>query len=91
MAEEEVQEEKKKGGKGLIITLIVIVILLLVGIGVMAYLLLSQQGGDHANGDSTEMHASAEHGDEPAAMQRLTLRITNSMIHLLQKRLRAIL
>ncbi|BBP45547.1 hypothetical protein THMIRHAS_09200 [Thiosulfatimonas sediminis] len=63
MAEEEVKEEKKKGGKGLIILLLVIVILLLVGIGVMAYLLLSQQGASHANGDAAEVHGSAEHGE----------------------------
>lgn len=67
MADEEVQEEKKKGGKGLIITLIVIVILLLVGVGVMAYLLLSQQGGDHGSGETAEMHGSAEHGEGESA------------------------
>ena len=64
MSEEEVKEEKKSGGgKGLIIVLLVVVILLLVGVGVMAFLLLS--GDKHAEdkaGD-TEVHASAEHGD----------------------------
>ncbi|WP_029407192.1 flagellar basal body-associated protein FliL [Thiomicrorhabdus sp. Milos-T2] len=64
MSEEEVKEEKKSGGgKGLIIVLLVVVILLLVGIGVMAFLLLS--GDKHADekGADTEVHASAEHGD----------------------------
>lgn len=65
MAEEEVKEEKKGGGKGLIIILLVIVILLLVGIGVMAYLLLNSQGNSGSNGASEEVHASAEHGEEP--------------------------
>ncbi|MDX1352642.1 MAG: flagellar basal body-associated FliL family protein [Thiomicrorhabdus sp.] len=62
MSEEEVKEEKKSGGKGLIIVLLVVVILLLVGIGVMAFLLLS--GGDHAGDKSagSEVHGSAEHG-----------------------------
>ncbi|MEA1989746.1 MAG: flagellar basal body-associated FliL family protein [Pseudomonadota bacterium] len=62
---EEVQEEKKSGGgKGLIIVLLVVVILLLVGIGVMAFLLLSgDKSGDDASAD-TEVHASAEHGSE---------------------------
>jgi len=63
MAEEEVQEEKKSGGgKGLIIVLLVVVILLLVGIGVMAFLLLSgDKSGDDASADA-EVHGSAEHG-----------------------------
>jgi flagellar FliL protein len=58
---EPVVEEKKKGGKGLVIGLIVVVVLLLVGMGVMAFLLLS---GDKAKGegDNAEVHADAEHG-----------------------------
>lgn len=65
MAEEEVQEEKKSGGKGLIIVLLVVVILLLVGVGVMAFLLLS--GGDKSGEDKAagaEVHGSAGHGEE---------------------------
>lgn len=60
----EEKEEKKSGGKGIIILLIIIVFLLLIGLGVMAYLLMS--GGDHADDaakDTTEAHGSAEHGD----------------------------
>ena len=66
MSEEEVKEEKKSGGKGLIIVLLVVVILLLVGIGVMAFLLLS--GDKHSDDTSagTEIHASAEHGSDDA-------------------------
>jgi len=61
--EEEVKEEKKGGGKGLVIVLLIVVILLLVGIGVMAFLLLSaDKGGDDKSAD-TEIHGSAEHGE----------------------------
>ena len=61
---EEVQEEKKSGGKGLIIVLLVVVILLLVGIGVMAFLLLSgDKSGGNGSADSG-LHGSAEHGSE---------------------------
>ncbi len=64
MAEEEVVEEKKKGGKGLIIALIVVVFLLLIGVGVLAYLLLGASQPEDGAGDSAEVHASAEHGEE---------------------------
>lgn len=60
----EEKEEKKSGGKGLIILLIVVVVLLLIGLGVMAYLLMS--GGDKSDtkdGETTEVHGSAEHGE----------------------------
>ena len=61
---EEVQEEKKSGGKGLIIVLLVVVILLLVGIGAMAFLLLSgDKSGGNGSADSG-LHGSAEHGSE---------------------------
>lgn len=63
MAEEEVVEEKKSGGKGLVIVLLVVVILLLVGIGVMAFLLLSGDKGAEGQSADTEVHASAEHGE----------------------------
>jgi flagellar FliL protein len=65
MSDEEVQEEKKSGGgKGLIIVLLVVVILLLVGIGVMAFLLLSgDKSADDKSADA-EVHGSAEHGSE---------------------------
>lgn len=62
--EEEVQEEKKGGGKGLVIVLLIVVILLLIGVGVLAFLLLS--GGDKAEGGAgadAEVHGSAGHGD----------------------------
>ncbi len=63
---EEGQEEKKSGGKGLVIVLLVVVILLLVGVGAMAFLLMSG-GHDKAEGVADEgMHASAEHGSEDA-------------------------
>lgn len=62
MADEEVQEEKKSGGKGLIIVLLVVVILLIVGIGVMAFLLLSGDKGAGDKNSDTEVHGSAEHG-----------------------------
>lgn len=64
MAEEEVQEEKKKGGKGLIIALILVIVLLLVGIGALAFLMLTGGEKDKGDGDSEDVHASAEHGDE---------------------------
>lgn len=63
MAEEEEVKEKKGGGKGLVIVLLVVVILLLVGIGVMAFLLLSGDKGEEGAGDKAEIHGSAEHGD----------------------------
>lgn len=66
MSKEEVIEEGqegKKSGKGLIIVLLVVVILLLVGMGIMAFLLMSGHDKD-ATTDSTEMHASVEHGDD---------------------------
>lgn len=63
---EEAQEEKKEsgGGKGLIIILLVVMILLIIGIGVMAFLMLSaDKGGDKdESAEKTEQHASAEHG-----------------------------
>lgn len=68
MSKEEVIEEgqeSKKSGKGLIIVLLVVVILLLVGMGIMAFLLMSSHD-KNATTDSTEMHASAEHGDDNA-------------------------
>lgn len=58
---EPVVEEKKKGGKGLVIGLIVVVVLLLIGMGAMAFLLLS--GDKPKEGESTEVHADAEHGE----------------------------
>ncbi len=67
MSKEEVIEEGqegKKSGKGLIIVLLVVVILLLVGVGIMAFLLMSGGHDKEATTDTTEMHASAEHGDE---------------------------
>lgn len=71
---EEGQEEKKSGGKGLIIVLLVIVILLLVGVGTMAFLLMSGGHNKEAITDATEMQASAEHGgensDEDASVNR---------------------
>jgi flagellar FliL protein len=69
MADEEQQEAPaKSGGKGLIIVLLVILILLIVGVGVMAFLLLSGDKGDE-KGDkpSEEQHANASHGDEGTA------------------------
>ena len=63
MAEEEVKEEKKGGGKGLIIVLLVVVILLLVGMGVLAYLLMSADKGAEGASETAEVHGSAEHGD----------------------------
>ncbi len=68
-AEEEVVEEKKGGGKGLIIVLIVVVFLLLAGIGVLAYLLLSADKGEEGATDTTEVHASAEHGEDVPASE----------------------
>lgn len=65
MAEEQEAAEKKGGGKGLIIILLVVVILLLIGIGVMAFLMLSGGGDKEANGAEAEaQHGSAEHGDD---------------------------
>ncbi len=58
MAEEEVQEEPKKGGKGLIIALIVIIVLLLVGVGTLAFLMMS--GDKDATTDNEAVHATAE-------------------------------
>ncbi|GAB6069769.1 hypothetical protein JCM30760_08660 [Thiomicrorhabdus hydrogeniphila] len=63
MSEEEVKSEKKSGGKGLIIVLLVVVILLLVGIGVMAFMLLSGDKHSEASAAEAEVHGSAEHGD----------------------------
>jgi flagellar FliL protein len=64
MAEEEVQEEpKKSGGKGLIIVLLVIVILLLIGVGALAFLLLTGDKEADSSASDTEVHGSAEHGD----------------------------
>lgn len=68
--EEEVKEEKKGGGKGLIIVLLVVIILLLVGMGAMAFLLLGGDKSAEEGGETTEVHASAEHGngeDVPAS------------------------
>ncbi|WP_019556710.1 flagellar basal body-associated FliL family protein [Thiomicrorhabdus arctica] len=61
---EEGQEGKKSGGKGLIIVLLVVVILLLVGMGIMAFLLMSGSHDKDTKTDTSEMHAPAEHGDE---------------------------
>jgi len=66
MAEEEVEEKKKSGGKGLVIVLLVVVILLLVGIGVMAFLLLSGDKSGDDKSEDAEIHGSAEHGEEAA-------------------------
>ena len=61
---EEIHDEKNSGVKGLMIVLLVVVILLLVGIGVMAFLLLSgDKSGDNGSAD-TGLHGSAEHGSE---------------------------
>lgn len=60
----EEKPEKKSGGKGIIILLLVIVILLLVGLGVMAYLLMSGgEKSDSENSETAEVHGSAEHGE----------------------------
>lgn len=64
MAEEEVQEEKKSGGKGIVIVLLIVVILLLVGVGVLAFLLLSGDKSGEDKSADTEVHGSAEHGEE---------------------------
>jgi len=65
MAEEEVKEEKKSGGgKGIIIILLVVLILMMVGIGVLVYLLLGADKGKEDASAETEVHASAEHGEE---------------------------
>lgn len=61
---EEGQENKKSGGKGLVIVLLVVVILLLVGMAIMAFLLMGGGHDKEATADATEVHASAEHGDE---------------------------
>lgn len=67
---EEAQEEKKEsgGGKGLIIILLVVMILLIIGIGVMAFLMLSanKDGGKDDAAETTEQHASADHAEAPA-------------------------
>jgi flagellar FliL protein len=63
---EEDQKEKKSGGKGLVIVLLVVVILLLVGVGAMAFLLMSG-GHDKEGSADTEIQASAEHGSEETA------------------------
>ncbi len=54
--DEEIQEEPKKGGNGLIIALGVIIVLLLIGIGTLAFLMLS--GG--AEGEQAGANASVE-------------------------------
>lgn len=64
MAEEKQEEAPKKGGNGLIIVLMVIMILLIVGIGAMAFLLLSGDKSDSKEEAKEEQHASAEHGSE---------------------------
>lgn len=65
---EEVEEKKSSGGggKGLIIVLIVLVVLMMVGMGVLAFLLLSQGKHDDKGGDEAvaEAHAPAAHGGE---------------------------
>jgi len=64
---EEVEEKKSSGGgKGLIIVLIVLVVLMMVGMGVLAFLLLSQGKHDDKGGEEAvaEAHAPAAHGDE---------------------------
>lgn len=62
---EEVEEKKSGGGgKGLIIVLIILVVLLLVGMGVMAYILMTKLGGDHKEEATAEVHAPAGHGEE---------------------------
>ncbi|WP_321276219.1 flagellar basal body-associated FliL family protein [Thiomicrorhabdus indica] len=64
MAEEVVEEkEGKKSGKGLIILLLVIVILLMIGLGVMAYLLMSGDKSDGEKAETEEVHGAAEHGE----------------------------
>lgn len=60
----EEKEEKKSGGKGVIILLLIIVILLVIGLGVMAYLLMSSgEKSDDAHAETEEVHAPAEHGE----------------------------
>lgn len=65
---EEVEEKKSSGGgsKGLIIVLIVLVVLMMVGMGVLAFLLLSQGKHDDKGGDEAvaEAHAPVTHGGE---------------------------
>lgn len=69
MADEEEVKEKKSGGKGLVIVLLVVVILLLVGIGVMAFLLLSGDKSAEEGAEKAEVHGSAEHGEEVPASE----------------------
>ena len=65
MADEEQQEAPaKSGGKGLIIVLLVILILLIVGVGVMAFLLLSGDKDDKGDKPSEELHGDASHGSD---------------------------
>ncbi|WP_127470479.1 flagellar basal body-associated FliL family protein [Thiomicrorhabdus aquaedulcis] len=64
---EAVVEEKKKGGKGLVIGLIVLVVLLLIGMGAMAFLLLSGDKSKAEDGETPEAHADAEHGEGESA------------------------
>ena len=66
MSEEVAEEKPKSGGKGLIIILLVILILMMVGIGVLVYLLMGADKGKDASADETEVHGSAEHGEEHA-------------------------
>jgi len=63
MADEAEKTEKKSGGKGIIILLSVIVLLLIAGLAVMAFLLLNQDKAANSEGDTAEIHGSAEHGD----------------------------
>ncbi|MDX1795623.1 MAG: flagellar basal body-associated FliL family protein [Hydrogenovibrio sp.] len=57
----------KSGGKGIIIVLLVIMILLIIGIGVMAFLLLSSNAHGTKTAETPVAEASAEHGNGQAA------------------------
>jgi len=57
---EEVEEKKSGGGKGLIIVLIVLIVFMMIGMGALAFLLLSQ-GKDEGKDTESEAHASASH------------------------------
>lgn len=62
---EEVEEKKSSGGgKGLIIVLIILVVLMMIGMGVMAFLLLSQGKHDEKGGEEAVAEASADQGGE---------------------------
>jgi len=60
MAEEVEEKKSSGGGKGLIIVLIVLIVLMMVGMGVLAFLLLSQGKHDDKGGEKAVAEASAE-------------------------------